>query len=385
VDYTRRPVREFVIENALHWVHEYHVDGLRMDATHAILDPSEPHVLQELAARVRGSVPPHRKLVLIAEDERNERHLITPAEKGGIGLDGVWADDFHHQLRRLVAGDHEGYYRDYTGTAADLASTLRDGWFYQGQHSANRGERRGTPAGDLPPRSFVHCIQNHDQVGNRALGDRLNHNVDLAVFRAASALLLVSPYTPLLWMGQEWAASTPFQYFTDHPEELGKLVTEGRRSEFGGFSAFRDPETRKRIPDPQAPETFSRSKLRWEERSEPPHAGVLRLYQELLALRRTEPALRNQSRESFQATPVGDGAVALRRDAPAGGSLLLVAAYKGPLNVDLARHPEVGAARWETALWSEAAEFGGAGDEPVLDGSVLALPGPGAVLLRSTR
>ncbi|CAN5864422.1 malto-oligosyltrehalose trehalohydrolase [soil metagenome] len=384
VDYTRRPVREFVIENALHWVHEYHVDGLRLDATHAILDPSEPHVLQELAARVRGSVPPDRQLVLIAEDERNESRLVTPAQAGGIGLDGVWADDFHHQLRRLAAGDHEGYYRDYTGTTRDLAATLRSGWFYQGQHSANRGKPRGTPAGDLPPPSFVHCIQNHDQVGNRALGDRLNHNVDLAVFRAASALLLVSPYTPLLWMGQEWAASTPFQYFTDHPEELGKLVTEGRRSEFSAFSAFGDAETRERIPDPQAAETFLRCKLRWEESLEPPHAGVLRLYRELLALRSNAPALRNRDRHCFMAMPLGNGAVALRRDAPDAHSLLLVANFRGPLHVDLTQHAETEDVNWTPALWSEAPRFGGAGAEPALDGSVLELTGPGAILLGSS-
>jgi maltooligosyltrehalose trehalohydrolase len=383
VDYTRRPVREFVIENALHWVHEYHVDGLRLDATHAIFDPSEPNVLQELAARVHASVPQDRHTVLVAEDERNERRLITPAEAGGMGLDGVWADDFHHQLRRLIAGDHEGYYRDYTGTSAALATTMRDGWFYQGQHSANRGGPRGTPAGDLPPPSFVHCIQNHDQVGNRALGDRLNHNVDLTVFRAASALLLVSPYTPLLWMGQEWAASSPFLYFTDHPEDLGKQVTEGRRSEFRGFSAFQDPDTWDRIPDPQSPETFLRSKLCWEERLEPPHAGVLRLYRELLALRSKDPALSNRDRKSFAAVPLGDGAIALRRDAPDGNTLLLVANFKGSLRADLSRHPDTTTDDRTVVLWSEAPQFGGASPEPVLSQGVLEMPGAGAVLLRS--
>ncbi|HEU0302613.1 MAG TPA: malto-oligosyltrehalose trehalohydrolase, partial [Longimicrobium sp.] len=255
IDYGRRPVRELAIQNALHWAHEYHVDGLRMDATHAILDDSPVHLLQELAARVRESLPAGRRFVLIAEDERNERRMLLPPPEG-CGLDAVWADDFHHQLRRHTAGDHEAYFGDFTGTVDDIVRTLRRGWFYEGQESRNHGAPRGTPAEGLPPRAFVHCIQNHDQVGNRAFGDRLTESVPLAVYRAASALLLLSPCTPLLWMGQEWAASTPFQYFTDHPAELGKLVTEGRRREFGRFSAFADPAVRERIPDPQAASTF---------------------------------------------------------------------------------------------------------------------------------
>src|SRR5690606_1953643 len=175
-------------------------------------------------------------------------------------------------------------------TVDDIVATLRDGWFYQGQPAPRRGERRGTPAGDLPPRAFVHCIQNHDQVGNRAFGDRLSQVVGLDAYRAVSALLLLGPYTPLLWMGQEWADSSPFLYFTDHPDELGRLVTEGRREEFRHFSAFHEPGRREQIPDPQAEETFLRSKLRWEERARAPHAGVLALYRELLALRAHHPA-----------------------------------------------------------------------------------------------
>ncbi|HEU0014046.1 MAG TPA: malto-oligosyltrehalose trehalohydrolase, partial [Longimicrobium sp.] len=228
IDYARRPVREFAIRNAEHWVREYRLDGLRLDATHTIADPSPTHLLAELAQRVRAAAD--RPVVLIAEDERNERALLLPPPEGA-GLDGVWADDLHHQLRRHTAGDHESYFSDYTGTAEDVAKTLRRGWFYEGQVSRNHGAPRGTPADGLPPRAFVHCIQNHDQVGNRALGDRLTESVPLPVYRAASALLLLSPYTPLLWMGQEWAATSPFQYFTDHPPELGKLVTEGRREE----------------------------------------------------------------------------------------------------------------------------------------------------------
>jgi maltooligosyltrehalose trehalohydrolase len=385
IDYARRPVREFAIQNALHWAHEYHVDGLRMDATHAILDDSKVHVLQELGQRVRASLPADRQFVLIAEDERNERRVVLPPPEG-CGLDGVWADDFHHQLRRHTAGDHEAYFSDYTGSVRDVVRTLRQGWFYQGQRSQNHGAPRGTPADGLPPRAFVHCIQNHDQVGNRAFGDRLTESVSLPVYRAASALLLLSPYTPLLWMGQEWAATTPFQYFTDHPEELGKLVTEGRRKEFGKFSAFADPAVRERIPDPQAPSTFQNSRLRLDEAQRPPHAGVLALYRELLRLRRTHPALRRRGRDSFAVAALGEHGIALRRTAADGRALLLVVSLEGALSVDLGATEETRAPsdRWELRLSTEEARFGSDGEGELVRLSPegqLEMRGAGAVVL----
>lgn len=383
-------VREFIIQNALHWAHEYHVDGLRLDATHAILDDSPVHLLAEMETRLRESLPPGRCFVLLAEDERNERRVVLPQTEGGWGLQGVWADDFHHQVRRLVAGDHEAYFADYAGTAQELAETLRKGWFYEGQPSRNHGRPRGTPAEGILPTAFVHCIQNHDQVGNRALGDRLHHAVDLAPVRAAAALLLLSPYTPLLWMGQEWAASAPFQYFTDHPEELGRRVTEGRRQEFGRFSAYADPAARERIPDPQARETFERSKLDWDERGRMPHAGMLALYRALLHLRRTHPALRRRDRHAFAVAAPGEGAIALRREGDGGCALLLLASFAGDLSLSLdddpaTRAPEGG---WEAHLATEEGRFGGdAGGELVTlaPGGRLEMRGPGAVVLVSGR
>ncbi|HZG44600.1 MAG TPA: malto-oligosyltrehalose trehalohydrolase, partial [Longimicrobium sp.] len=358
IDYETRPVREFAIQNAIHWAREYHVDGLRLDATHAILDDSPTHLLTELAERVRASVD--RRFLLIAEDERNERRVVLPPPEGH-GLDGVWADDFHHQVRRHTAGDHEAYFSDYTGSAADLARTLQRGWFYEGQVSRNHDAPRGTEAAGLQPGAFVHCIQNHDQVGNRAMGDRLTDGVPLPGYRAASAVLLFSPYTPLLWMGQEWAASTPFQYFTDHPEELGKLVTEGRRKEFGKFSAFADPEVREKIPDPQEASTFATSRLRWDERERMPHSGILALYRELLRLRRTHPALRRRTREGFDAVALGEHALAIRRTGEGGSALLLVASFGDALDVDLSTAPEtqrVGGGTWELLLSTEEGRFG---------------------------
>ncbi|MBW3572667.1 MAG: malto-oligosyltrehalose trehalohydrolase [Gemmatimonadetes bacterium] len=385
VDYARRPVREFAIQNALHWAHEYHVDGLRMDATHAILDDSETHLLQELSTRIRESLPPDRHFVLIAEDERNERRVLLPPPDG-CGLDGVWADDFHHQLRRHVAGDHEAYFSDYTGSVQDIVRTLRRGWYYEGQVSANHGAPRGTPADGLPPHGFVHCIQNHDQVGNRAFGDRITESVSLPVYRAASALLLLSPYTPLLWMGQEWAATTRFQYFTDHPQELGKLVTEGRRKEFGKFSAFADPAVRERIPDPQAVSTFQNSRLRWDEAERMPHAGVLALYRELLRLRRTHAAPRRRDRDSFAVAALGEHGIALRRTGKDGRALLLVVSLQGALSVDTASMEETRAPadRWDLLLSTEEARFGGEAEGELVrlspDGR-LEMDGAGAVVL----
>lgn len=332
-----KPVREFFVENALHWVHEYHIDGLRLDATHELHDASPRHFLAELTTRVRASAP-DRELVLIAEDHRNLAKMMRPESAGGWGLDSVWADDFHHQVRRFLAGDHEGYYRDYTGSIGDLVATLNQGWFYRGQYSLHLGEARGTDPQELAPRSFVFCLQNHDQIGNRAFGDRLHAQIDMPAYCAASTLLLTAPATPLLFMGQEWAATTPFLYFTDHEEDLGKLVTQGRRQEFRHFLAFVDPEARERIPDPQALSTFEASRLDWSESERPPHASILRLYRALLALRRHEPALRSNRRGDTHAIALDDASLALiRRSSEDGGgvTLLIVVRLRGAAEICL--------------------------------------------------
>jgi len=222
-------VRAFFIENALHWIHEYHADGLRLDACHELRDARPRHFLAELIAAARRTVE-HRTLIFIAEDDRNCAELITNVSDGGYGFDGVWADDFHHQVRRAVAGDSEGYYRSYSGAIEDIAETLRRGWFYVGQHCEHLNAPRGSEPKGVPVERFIICLQNHDQVGNRALGERLHHQIEDSVYRALSALLLLAPETPLLFMGQEWAASTPFLFFTDHESTLGQAVTEGRRA-----------------------------------------------------------------------------------------------------------------------------------------------------------
>jgi maltooligosyltrehalose trehalohydrolase len=278
-------VRDFFIDNAQHWIHEYRVDGLRLDATHALVDEGPRQFLQELTSRVRASCP-HRQVWVIAEDHRNLRTILDPPTRAGWGLDAVWADDLHHVLRRLSAGDDEGYYRDFRGTPDEVARTLNDGWLYRGEYAPHFGGPRGTDPTGLPRAAFVVCLQNHDQVGNRALGDRLHHTIDRATYRALSVLLLLAPETPLLFMGQEWAASSPFQFFTDHAGDLGARVREGRREEFRGFRAFADAAGGERIPDPQAEATFERSRLRWEETTRPQHSQVTKLYRDTLRLRR---------------------------------------------------------------------------------------------------
>ena len=305
-------VRRFFVENALHWVHEYHVDGLRLDATHAMQDDSPRHFLAELTTSVRNLAA--RPVIFIAEDHRNLAEMLRPVDADGWGIDAVWADDLHHELRVHTARDHEGYYADFSGHIEDIATTLRQGWFFRGQHSRHLGEARGTDPTGLSPKQFVICIQNHDQIGNRATGNRLNHEIDEATFRALSTLLLMAPQTPLLFMGQEWAASTPFLFFTDHADDLGRKVTEGRRQEFGAFAAFGDPASRAAIPDPQDAATFERSRLRWDEVQRPPHAGVRRLYQRLLEVRS------NLVRERYEVRTLNEHSLLLTLRCGAGAS-----------------------------------------------------------------
>ncbi len=345
-------VRQFFLENAVHWLREYHFDGFRLDAVFALVDDSPKHFLKELAEVVAGVEGWTR--YLIAEDPRNLRDLALPQTKGGYGLDGVWADDFHHQVRVNLAGDHHAYYRDFTGTPADIAKTLEQGWFFTGQKSENLGEPRGTPTGGLVPENFVVCIQNHDQIGNRPRGNRLNDEIPLSAYRAASALLLFAPQLPLLFQGQEWATKVPFIYFTDHNPELGTLVSEGRKEEFKDFPDFQGD-----VPDPQDPESFEKSKLSWDEPEEPEHAGVLRLYQDLLRLR---PDLSGPV-ETLVTTDTG---LVLRR-----GAHLLYVALKEHTTLPLVSD-------FETQLMTEAPSYAVGGTEPDFSDDDVTFPTPGA-------
>ena len=376
-------VRRFVIDNALHWVREYRIDGLRLDATHTLIDGSARHIVAELVDAVRASTA--RPITVHVEDARNIAALVEPREQGGWGADGVWADDFHHVLRRQLAGDTHGYYRDFRGSCDELARTVNQGWLYTGQHSTHLGQSRGTDPSHIPMQRFVVCLQNHDQVGNRAYGDRLHHAVDLAAWRAASAVLLTSPMTPLLFMGQEWAASSPFLYFTDLEPELGRQVTEGRRREFKDFPGFADARVRKRIPDPQAPETFEISRLNWSERESGEHGATLRLYTELLRLRAAHPALAADTAVRGDAIALDDCALLMRRADPA-ENFYVVAKLTGTGTVAFAA-PGPGGGRAELVLSTEDERFARDPLPPAVkvqqDRLVITFNRPGALIFRT--
>lgn len=356
-----QPVRDFFIENTAYWMREFHVDGFRLDATHAIHDPSPRHLLAEIATRVHelgGFV--------IAEDERNDPQLLTSHLSDGLGLDAAWADDFHHVVRVMLTGEREAYYANFRGTPDELAQTITHGWLYRGQKTLTDHEPRGGDPDALPPQRFVYCISNHDQVGNRPFGERLSHVISPAAYRAASALLCLVPQTPMLFMGQEWAASTPFQYFTNHSDELGRAVTKGRRQEFQHFAAFRDPSARDKIPDPQAESSFENSKLRWDEAERQPHAGILELYREFLDLRRGHPGLRDRARDNWLVSQL-DGVIAMLYGRPGEYQVAVLVDLLGnhPVpNFDDARLAPGGGRDWQLLLSSNELRFGG-GDAPL--------------------
>ncbi len=386
LNYSCKAVREFFISNALFWAHEFHIDGLRLDATDTIFDEELPHILGEISQRVRATLAADRQFLLYAEDSRNLAIMIDTVENKGYGLDGIWADDFHHTMRVAVNHDTHGYYEDYTGSTAEIAATLNQGWTYQGEMSKFAGKPRGGPAGNATPTHYVHCIQNHDQIGNRALGDRLDHNVGEVAYRAVSTLLLTTPYTPLMFMGQEWAASTPWQFFTDHHDELGRLVTEGRRNEFPHVSMF-EPEL---VPDPQDIETFERSKLNWAERNHSPYLHVFKLYQDLLKFRATTLTSRQRQRDSFKAIALSSQLLGLRyyQSDGQGDELLLVVCFgEDSQSYSLNERPETapGNKQWQTVLFSEDVQYGGQGNAAFnynVQEGVLTFNGPGAVLLK---
>ena len=379
-------VRAFFVENALHWLIEYHMDGLRFDATHYLFDEGPRPFLAELAARVRESIQ-DRAVHLIAEDPRNLAVMIRAEPEGGWGLDALWSDDFHHELRRYLVGDCEGAFCDFRGLVADLVRTINRGWLFSGKFSTYRGYHRGTDPAGLEPRRFVFYIQNHDRIGNRALGERLNHQVDLATYRAATALLLTTAATPLLFMGQEWAPGAPFLFFTDHNEELGRLVKEGRRHEFRHFAAFTDPAALEKIPDIQSESTFLACKLDWGEREHEPHSSTLRLTQALLRLRRTEPALRTARSGSFEAVTLDDDSLMLRRDAEDGPTLWVVVRLRGSGTAALGNHLAAAGCRWELVLTTEDPPFAPDPSPPRVDlggpRPLIHFACPAAVLLRS--
>jgi maltooligosyltrehalose trehalohydrolase len=279
-------VRRFFCDNALMWLRDYHFDGLRLDAVHAYTDRSAINFMEQLAAEVHAlEAHTGRSYVVIAESDLNDPRLVTAPEAGGYGIDAQWSDDFHHALFTVLTGDRGGYYADF-GSLVDLANSLREVFAYDGRYSPYRDRIHGRPVRNLPASRFLGYSQNHDQVGNRAQGDRLSSIVTIGRAKIAAALVLTAPFVPMLFQGEEWAASSPFQFFTNHNPELGRLVSAGRRKEFVAFGW--NPAD---IPDPQSPATFQHSKLNWDERTQSPHAAMLDWYRRLIALRRSTPDL----------------------------------------------------------------------------------------------
>ncbi len=258
-----RTVRDYFIHNALYWLTEFHCDGLRFDAVHAILDDSPTHILAELAQRVRTALP-GRAIHLVLENENNEASWLERGPGGEPTLyNAQWNDDVHHVLHVAATADGEGYYDDYLGRTRLLGRALAEGFAFQGEPMPYRGAPRGEPSGQLPPSAFIAFLQNHDQIGNRAMGERITALASQSAIRAITAVYLLSPQIPMLFMGEEWQCPQPFLFFCDFDEELGVKVSQGRRAEFARFEAFRDESAREQIPDPQAEQTFRASQLDW--------------------------------------------------------------------------------------------------------------------------
>ena len=378
------PSREFFIENAGYWVEEFHLDGLRLDATQAIVDASPDHVLAAIGRRVRLAAK-GRGTYVVSENEPQETRLVRPPDgppdERGYGLDALWNDDFHHTALVALTGHNEAYYTDYRGAPQELLSAIRWGFLYQGQHYKWQKRPRGTPSLDLAAERFVLYLENHDQVANSGLGARLSTLTAPDRLRAMTALLLLAPGTPMLFQGQEFGSTRPFLYFADHDEELARAVAKGRREFLAQFPSLADPEVQQRIPDPAAPETFAACKLDWGERDR--HRQLWDLHRDLLRLRRQEPAFAAQDLTRLFTAVLGAEAMLLRYWCASGDRLLLVN-LGTDLHLDVAPEPLLAPPRgaaWRTLWSSEDPRYGGRGTSAVETDDGFHLPGHAAVVL----
>jgi maltooligosyltrehalose trehalohydrolase len=291
-------VRRYLLDNALMWLRDYHVDGLRLDAVHALVDERATHLLEEMAVEVEAlGARLHKPLFLVAESDLNDARLVTGRDGGGYGLDGQWADDVHHSLHALLTGERSGYYGDF-GSLPTLAKALTGVFVHDGSWSSFRERAHGRPvAPTVPGHRFVVYLQDHDQVGNRATGDRISASLSTGLLKVGAALVLTSPFTPMLWMGEEWGARTPWQFFSDHAGDLGEAVRNGRRAEFSSHGWDTDD-----VPDPQAEQTFRDSTLDWSELDDATAQELLTWHRDLVALRRARPELSDGRRDRVQVT-----------------------------------------------------------------------------------
>ena len=346
-------VRTFIIANALYWILEYHIDSLRLDAIHGIFDASPVHILRELNAAVKRLARRLGRVVpVVAESDLNERRVVDPESKGGYGLAGQWSDDFHHSLHTLLTGERNGYYVDF-GSLGQLAKAYTDGFVYSGQFSQFRGRSHGTPTRDVPAERFLVCAQNHDQVGNRARGDRLTSLVDLEALKLAASAVLLSPYVPLLFMGEEYGERAPFLFFTDFGDPaLQAAVTQGRRTEFAAFGWTDE------APDPQDPSTFVRSTLNWDLQNAEPHCRLRSYYETLLALRSQHPVLGVGGKRQLRVRVLDDQNLTLSRRGGDGAAAMVVLHFSPAGRTVRLRMPP---GLWRRLIDSGEEKFGGPG------------------------
>lgn len=329
------PVRELVLGNVRHWMEEYHLDGLRLDATDSIHDKSEPHLLQQIGATARRAAGPRRIVILAESEAQNVRLLHEPAKKG-FGLDMVWNDDFHHSALVAATGRREAYFTDYRGSAQELVSAVKHGYLYQGQRYTWQQKRRGTAVLDIAAHRFVNYLQNHDQLANSRDGRRLHQIISPGRYRALTALLLLGPQTPLLFQGQEFGSSAPFLYFADHNPELAKLVRSGRGDFLAQFPSLADPKTRASLDDPGDARTFERSQLHPRKRKK--HREHFAMHRDLIALRQCDPVL-SSGDATVDGAVLGDHAFVIRFFAENGSDRLLVVNLDTDLRPDIIPEP----------------------------------------------
>jgi maltooligosyltrehalose trehalohydrolase len=379
------PVREWVTTNVAYWAEEYHLDGLRLDATQQIFDDSPEHIMAALAKSMRAAAH-GRKVFIVAENEPEDTMLLRACEAGGYGLDGLWNDDFHHSARVAVTGRNEAYYSDFLGKPQELISAAKYGCLYQGQRYSWQARRRGAAGLDLNPARFVTYVQNHDQVANSGRGQRLHRLTSPGRLRAITALLLLAPGTPLLFQGQEFASSSPFFFFADHEPDARAAVWEGRIQSLTEFPSLAQPEMRPYHLNPGDPATFQRSKLDLTERQS--HAEIYQFHKDLLQLRRDDPVFRAQSFRGLDGAVLSNEAFVLRYfGGPAGrpgDDRILIVNLGRDLKLDAAPEPLLAPPAeqvWEVQWSSEAPGYGGSGTAPVDSGEGWRVPGHAAVVM----
>jgi maltooligosyltrehalose trehalohydrolase len=362
------PVREYFTANAGYWIDEFHLDGLRLDATQAIFDDTpdqSKHVLTAIGRRVRQAAR-GRATIIVTENEPQLPKLVRPVERGGNGLDALWNDDFHHSAMVALTGRNESYYTDYLGTPQEFLSAVKYGYLYQGQWYSWQENRRGKPGLDLPPAAFVTFVQNHDQVANSGRGQRAHQLTSPGRYKAMTALMLLAPGTPMLFMGQEFAASAPFLYFADHGPELAKLVQSGRAEFLDQFRTVADPRMRDVLAPPHDRHTFEKCKLDFSEREK--HAELYQLTKDLLKLRREDPAFRAQTPRGVDGAVLGDHAFVLRYFRDDGRDRLLVVNFGRDLHLLTCPEPLLAppeGTRWRVTLSTEDPHYGGGGTPAV--------------------